>query len=691
MSRAKSRREPGGTPVIPLRYGDDALLWAAWLYYEEGLTQNEIAKEMGISRPTVNTYLAEARDTGVVEIAINSDRMRCLSLARQVAEHFGLSDCMVIPSRGGSRSLIDRLGSAGAQAIARHLRSGMTLAVSWGRTMYAVAAAMESDGNLRDLSVVQTTGGTTERVDFTPEACARLMADRLDARCIPISAPALVSTRAVRDTLLSEGVIAEQIEQLGRADCIVFGVSSLRPDSTLHVSGLIDEAIRQHETFSGAVGSLVGRLIDSAGRPVEGPLDARIIGLPLDDLKRRKQKIAVAGSVDKVPAILATLRGGYADILVTDAETANGLLRADGEEPRPPRSGPRRAPPTPADAAPGPRRIKKFLNAPHDAVDEALQGALASYPGHLRALDDSGRSLVATRDKAAGKVGIVIGGGAGHEPCFFGFVGRGLADAVAVGNVFASPPPDRVLLCSEAAHRGAGLLYIYGNYTGDIMNFDMAAEMAAAQGIDVRTVLTTDDAAYSAESDRAGRRGTAGNLFVFKIAGAAAERGLPLDETERLARKANANCHTMGIALDPCSMPESLGPSFPLGGDEIEVGVGIHGEPGITREAMMSADDATDRIMDRLIDDAALKGGERVALLVNSLGATPMLELFILARRATARLKARGVTLHDMLVGHYCTSLNMTGASITLLHLDRELQDFYDDPCDGFAWRRGVA
>ena len=689
MSRAKGRGEPTATDTMPMRFGSDARLWASWLYYEEGLTQNEIAVEMGISRPTVNTYLSEARDAGIVDISISYNRMRGLSLAAQLSEHFGLEDCLVIPTHGGKRSLIDRLGSAGAQVMHHLLRSGMTVAITWGRTVHAVAAAMEYQDRLRDVSVVQAIGSITERVTVTPDACATLMADRLRARYVTISAPAFVSSNEVRDTLLQEPVIAEQVAHFERLDCALFGVSSLRTESTLRDSGLIDDGIQNHPAFARAVGAISARLIDSQGAAIASPSDERIIGMPLASLRRAKHRIAVAGSVDKVPAILAMLRGGYATRIVTDADTATGLLRADGAEPDGQHATPRwRSGEKPNSHPAAERKVKKFLNAPRDAVKESLTGAISAFPGYLRPLDDDVRALASCYAKEDGKVGLLIGGGAGHEPCFIGYLGKGLADTAVVGSVFASPPPDRILRCTEAADRGAGMLYVYGNYTGDSLNFSMASDMALKKGIDVRTIETTDDAAFAVASDRSGRRGIAGNVFVFKIAGAAAERGYTLDECERLARKANEHCYSMGIALYPCSLPESSGPNFDLGPAEIEVGVGIHGEPGITREPMSAADDIADRVMDRLIDDAMLGAEHSVALLVNSLGATPMMELFILANRASERLSARGVQICDTMVGSYCTSLNMVGASISVLVLDRELENLYNDPCNGFALRR---
>lgn len=680
-----ARGRPGDiAPRGPLRYGDDPLLWASWLYYEEGLTQNEVAEAMNVSRPTVNAYLAEARAQGIVTIAIESERLRSLSVARQIQERFGLDECLVVPSTGGERSLYDRLGAAGAQALHRLVRSGDRLAITWGRTMLALAKSARG-GNLKDVRVVQATGGTTAVIPWTPEACATQLAEALGARCIPISAPAILSSAETRRILMAEPVVAEQLAELAAVDRVFFSVSSLRPDSTIHTSGFFESAIQQHDHYNAAAGALAGRFIDADGVPIEGPLAERTLGIELDQLRHIETRVAVAGGLDKVPAILATLRGGYATVLVTDAATGDGILRADGAEPVP---GTRRRAAPAESAHLEPRTtVKKFLNKPRNSVTESLEGTLLAFPGHLEPIGGDLRALRSRVPPRADKVGLVIGGGAGHEPCFAGYVGPGLADAVAVGNIFASPPPDRVLACTRAAATGAGVLYIYGNYTGDVLNFDMAAELAHAEGIEVRTILTTDDAASSPAEDRADRRGVAGNVFVFKVAGAACDHLLDLDSCERIARKANAATHTIGVGLEPCSLPDTQRPSFRLGAGEMEFGVGIHGEPGMSREKLTTADAIADQVCDELFDEMKLGTGDRIALLVNSLGGTPMLELMILNRRVRQRLAARGSVVERSWVGHYCTSLDMVGASITMMRLDDELLGFLDHPCDGFALR----
>ncbi len=579
---------------IPLRFGEDALLWAAWLYYEDGLTQNEIAAQMGISRASVNAYLADARTRNIVSIEIDPDRFRALSIAQAMRNHFALLDCLVIPSGAGDRSLIDRLGAAGAQALSRLAQSSDTIAVTWGRTMLSLAQQLDRRG-LQDLRVIQATGGTTAKIPWTPEACATRLAEALGARCIPISAPAIVSTPEMRSLLLSEAVVAEQMAVLAQANRIVLGISSLRPESTIHTSGFFND-VAMHSHYHAAVGSIAGRLISARGEPVDGPLEGRTIGIELSQLKTIPCRIGVAGGMDKVQAILAALRGGYVNVMVTDADTARAIMTSEGYEDTP---GRRRE----VDAPPLPERmqVKKFLNRPQDAVNETVVGALLAHDGVLAAIEGAPRALRAARGPRPGKVGLVIGGGAGHEPGFFGYVGEGLADAVAIGNVFAAPPPDPILAATLAADSGAGVLHIFGNFSGDLLNFEMAAEMAAARGVAVRSVVTTDDIASAPLDTPAARRGVAGNVFVFKVAGAACDLMMPLDACAAIALRASQRCYTMGIALEPGALLESRRPSFQLGPDDMEIGVGVHGERGIARARLTSADAAADLIMDRIL------------------------------------------------------------------------------------------
>ncbi|SCB34335.1 bifunctional sugar-binding transcriptional regulator/dihydroxyacetone kinase subunit DhaK [Rhizobium hainanense] len=680
---------PDASDSMPLRYGDDPYVWACWLYYEDGKTQGDIAEIMGISRATVNSYLADARSRGIVNISLEPSRLSSLSIAQELKRHFGLHDCLVVPSDDGSRPLIDRLGTAGAQAIARLLKSGDTLAVAWGRTVLAVAEQANVP-NLQDVTIVQATGGTRARFAYTPELCAAAFANATDGKLINITAPAIVSTPEVREILLREPLVEDQFATLSKANKAIFGVASLRPNSTIHSSGFFESVSLQDYLAKNAVGVLAGRFIDAKGQPVAGPLDDRTIGISLDMLKSIGLRIAVAGGFDKVPAILAALRGGYINVLITDAATGRGILNADGvtefdqkaqQRPRTDNSV----------ALPSSYRthIKKFLNNPDDVVDEMLEGIVKAHASHIVPIKGSNRALVARNGPRVGKVGLVIGGGTGHEPCFLGYVGKGLADAVAIGNIFSSPPPTPILECAKASSRGEGVLFVYGNYAGDVMNFEMAAEMAQEQQIDVRTVLTTDDISSSPIEDRDGRRGVAGNFFIFKIAGAACDKGLSLDACEAITRKANDRTFTMGVALEPCSLPQTRRHNFEIGPDDIEFGMGIHGERGVTREKMMSADEITDRVMDRIFSEMKPVAGDRVAVLINSFGATPLMELYILFRRVEQRLSAKDIKIEANWVGHYCTSLDMVGASISILHLDQELTEMLHHPCDTFALKVG--
>ena len=332
---------------------------------------------------------------------------------------------------------------------------------------------------------------------------------------------------------------------------------------------------------------------------------------------------------------------------------------------------------------------QKLINDGSAAVDEMLAGILAAHPDHLWRPDQAPRAIVAKNGPREGKVALVIGGGSGHEPTFLGFVGKGLADAAAVGNVFASPPPQPCVDAAVAANGGAGVLFMYGNYAGDVMNFDMASELLDMEGIEARTVLTTDDIASSPADQKQKRRGVAGNVFIFKAAGAAADKMLPLDEVERIARHANSRTYTMGVALSPCSLPHTRKYNFDLPAGEMEIGMGIHGEPGVRRGPLQSANQVADEIMDAILTEMDAKPSDRVAVLVNSLGATPLMELYILFARVKVRLGDAGLTIHTSLVGPYCTSLDMAGASITVMHLDDELQEMLDHPCDCAMFRQG--
>ena len=329
--------------------------------------------------------------------------------------------------------------------------------------------------------------------------------------------------------------------------------------------------------------------------------------------------------------------------------------------------------------------MKKLINDPFDVVDEMVEGFVAAHADVVRQV---GERAVARHPAEHPKVGLVIGGGSGHEPAFLGYVGPGLADAAALGNIFAAPSPDVCLDAIRAASTGMGVLLSYGNYAGDILNFGIAADQAAAEGIDVRTVLVTDDVASAPRDEIGRRRGIAGDVIVFKCAGAMAERGASLDEVERVTRAANAATRTMGVALSPCEVPGSGRLSFELGDDEMEIGLGLHGEPGVRRGPLMSADETGQVLVDTILADMEVPSGHDVALLVNGLGGTAQLDLYILYRAARRALEAAGNHVSRSLVGNYITSLEMGGASVTVTTLDDELGGLLDAPANAARFRR---
>ncbi|MGV3550907.1 dihydroxyacetone kinase subunit DhaL [Rhizobium sp.] len=326
-------------------------------------------------------------------------------------------------------------------------------------------------------------------------------------------------------------------------------------------------------------------------------------------------------------------------------------------------------------------RTKKLMNAPEDIIAEMIDGMVGAHPDMLRVEGETGRAVVAVHGPRDGKVGIVVGGGSGHEPAFAGYVGRGLADAAAVGNVFASPSPAHIVEAARAVDGGVGVVMLYGNYTGDVLNFTMAAEELEEAGIPVRHIAVADDVASAPLERKSERRGIAGDFFVFKIAGAAADIGEPLARVESLAQAANDATRSMGVALSPCSLPQTGKPNFTIGDDEMEIGMGLHGEPGIRREKLATADVVTDELVDNVLKELDLKAGARVAVLVNGLGATSQIELYVIFRRVKQRLDALDITIHASWVGEYATSLEMAGASVTLIKLDDTLQALLDHPC----------
>ncbi|SLK09022.1 dihydroxyacetone kinase subunit DhaK [Novosphingobium mathurense] len=330
--------------------------------------------------------------------------------------------------------------------------------------------------------------------------------------------------------------------------------------------------------------------------------------------------------------------------------------------------------------------MKKISNDPFDYAEEALKGLVRAYPQYYQLVEGTTRVISRPGEAKPGKVGIVSGGGSGHLPIFTGYVGPGFLDAVANGDVFASPSVSQISTAIRTASGDAGVLLLYGNYGGDVMNFDMASDMLEDE-VQCATVVLADDVASAPLSERHKRRGVAGMVFTFKIAGAAAEAGLNLAEVSRIAQKAADGCRSMGVALSPCMLPQVGKPTFEIADDEMEVGMGIHGEPGVARTKLAPANDIADAMIEPLLKDIDLRRGSRVALLVNSLGATPAEELFILYNRIADRLVDTGIEIAFPLVGRYATSMEMAGVSTTLLALDDELESFLTAPAACAFWK----
>ncbi|GAA2174402.1 dihydroxyacetone kinase subunit DhaK [Arthrobacter parietis] len=333
--------------------------------------------------------------------------------------------------------------------------------------------------------------------------------------------------------------------------------------------------------------------------------------------------------------------------------------------------------------------MKKLINDPQAVVTESIEGFGAAHADLVEVHPDP---LFITRRDAPvqGKVGLVSGGGSGHEPLHAGFVGRGMLDAAVPGAVFTSPTPDQIIPATLAVNGGAGVLHIVKNYTGDVLNFETAAEMAQAEGVEVRSVLINDDVAVEDSLYTAGRRGVGGTVLVERIAGAAAERGDSLDGVTGIAQRVNDNVRSMGVALSACTVPHAGVPSFDLTEEEIEIGIGIHGEPGRHKIAMENADGITDRLLEPILADLKATDGDRVLLFVNGMGGTPASELYIVYRRARQVLAERGISVERSLVGNYITALEMQGASISVLKLDDEMVELWDTPVWTPALRWGV-
>ncbi|MFL0266607.1 dihydroxyacetone kinase subunit DhaK [Candidatus Clostridium radicumherbarum] len=330
--------------------------------------------------------------------------------------------------------------------------------------------------------------------------------------------------------------------------------------------------------------------------------------------------------------------------------------------------------------------MKKVINNPELVVEELLEGMVYAYPKYVEKLENA--NVLVRKVKKTDKVSLISGGGSGHEPSHGGFVGKGMLDGAVAGAVFTSPTPDQVYEAIKAVATDAGVLLVIKNYTGDVMNFDMAKEMAEMEGIKVESVIVDDDVAVQNSTWTIGRRGIAGTVFVHKIAGAKAETGANLEEVKSAALKVIANVRSMGMALTPCIVPAAGKPNFTLAENEMEVGMGIHGEPGTHREELKAADEIVSHLMGRILEDMPLDENNEVAIMINGLGATPLMELFIINRKVNKILEEKGVNVYKTLVGEYMTSIEMAGFSISILKLDEELKELLDASADTPAFKQ---
>lgn len=331
--------------------------------------------------------------------------------------------------------------------------------------------------------------------------------------------------------------------------------------------------------------------------------------------------------------------------------------------------------------------MKKIINKSENVVEEMLQGMVKAHPQYLKRVEDS-NVLVRQNSPVKGKVALVSGGGSGHEPAHSGFVGLGMLDGAVAGEVFTSPTPEQILKGIKAVDGGAGVLLIIKNYSGDVMNFEMASELAQMEGIQVEQVIVNDDVAVEDSTYTVGRRGIAGTILVHKITGAAAEKGFDLDDVKRVAEKTIKNVRTMGMSLTPCIVPAVGKPSFEIGENEMEIGLGIHGEPGIRKEKIKTADQIAAILLNNILDDMKLGKDDEVAVMVNGLGGTPLMELYIVNNEVNKLLSEKGIKIYKTIVGDYMTSLEMAGASISLLKLDDELKELLDSKADTPAFRQ---
>ena len=329
--------------------------------------------------------------------------------------------------------------------------------------------------------------------------------------------------------------------------------------------------------------------------------------------------------------------------------------------------------------------MKKLINKVDDVECEMIEGLAKAAPKKLRKLDEG--NIIVRTPKKEGKVALVSGGGSGHEPAHGGYVGSGMLDCAVAGSVFTSPTPDQIYEGIKAVATEAGVLAIVKNYTGDVLNFEMAIDMAKDEGVNADYVIVNDDVAVKDSLYTTGRRGVAGTIFVHKIAGARAEEGASLAEVKACAESVIKNVRSMGMAIAPCTVPAAGKHGFTLAEDEVEIGIGIHGEPGTSREKMLSANEAAKRLLDTILADLDYSGKE-VVVLVNGMGATPLMELYIINSFVQDYLKEKGVKVYDTMVGNYMTAIEMAGFSLTLLRLDEDMKRLYDAKADTLAWKK---
>ena len=329
--------------------------------------------------------------------------------------------------------------------------------------------------------------------------------------------------------------------------------------------------------------------------------------------------------------------------------------------------------------------MKKIINKPSNFVEESIDGLVKSHPDVYAFAQDNKRVIVRAK-KSSNKVGIVSGGGSGHLPVFTGYVGTGMLDACAVGSVFASPSVDQITSAIKNADNGNGVLCILGNYGGDVMNFEMACEIVSSEGVKTKRIIVADDIASASNKEKLKRRGIAGMIYVFKVAGSIAETGASLEDTYKTASSANDDIRTLGVALSPCILPEAGKPTFEIKDDEIEIGMGIHGEPGIKREKLKPANQLIDDLCERILSDFKLNNNDEVSLMINSLGATPLEELYIISKRVNENLSKLKIVIIKSYVGRYATSMEMAGMSITLFKLNNELKKYLLTPSECPFW-----